>query len=485
MPTPKRNEKQDEFVSRCIPIVLNDGTAQDQDQAVAVCHSMWEKAMSDEEKGLIEGAGIPDGTGPGCNVPYGAKSFSDLDAAQQAEETVQAVKVRTYQFQGLVDNVLFDSETDDKVGAIERIANEFVNLVKDALNMFKAKPTPDENKESGMMFWKEADGQYRWIARYSNNFRDVDNPPEIIAGKSHRRFVEMVDKKEVEPPELWLWHVKDWKWGKANWVAYDDSGFALAGGTVDKGFEPLVESLMALAPDSLRVSHGMPKQSVVRDPDDPSIIVEHITREISPLPAWAAANQLTGFILSKEATMAIPDEKRATLQEEWNIAPDLLGSLEAANAAEAEEAKDAGIEQKEKKDSEESTEEAQPSTEEAVEPEPLTRDELGQVVAAIGQHLTTVNQQIQALAGEVKEIKETREAKDAETLTDLFQRAIGHEQAKVDGRTSLAKSAPKEAEPDEQKAVVVDTGNPLVDGIVNQLVTGTAWDAFREGQEVQ
>ena len=64
-------------------------------------------------------------------------------------------------------------------------------------------------------------------------------------------------------------------------------------------------------------------------------------------------------------------------------------------------------------------------------------------------------------------------------------RDAGHEQAKADGRTSLAKSAPKEAEPGEQKAVVVDTGNPLVDGIVNQLVTGTAWDAFREGQEVQ
>jgi len=41
MPTPRPNETQDDFVSRCIPVVLKDGTADDQEQAIAICFSMW------------------------------------------------------------------------------------------------------------------------------------------------------------------------------------------------------------------------------------------------------------------------------------------------------------------------------------------------------------------------------------------------------------------------------------------------------------
>lgn len=43
MPTPRTDESRDDFVGRCIPIVLDDGTADDQDQAVAICNSMWEE----------------------------------------------------------------------------------------------------------------------------------------------------------------------------------------------------------------------------------------------------------------------------------------------------------------------------------------------------------------------------------------------------------------------------------------------------------
>jgi HK97 family phage major capsid protein/HK97 family phage prohead protease len=42
MPKPGKNESHDDFISRCIPIVLDDGTAKDQAQAVAICNSIWE-----------------------------------------------------------------------------------------------------------------------------------------------------------------------------------------------------------------------------------------------------------------------------------------------------------------------------------------------------------------------------------------------------------------------------------------------------------
>ena len=41
MPTPNPNEPEKDFVSRCIPIVLEKGTAKDNKQAAAICYSMF------------------------------------------------------------------------------------------------------------------------------------------------------------------------------------------------------------------------------------------------------------------------------------------------------------------------------------------------------------------------------------------------------------------------------------------------------------
>lgn len=44
IPNPKPNEEKKEFIDRCIPIVIEDGTAETPEQAVAICNSMWETA---------------------------------------------------------------------------------------------------------------------------------------------------------------------------------------------------------------------------------------------------------------------------------------------------------------------------------------------------------------------------------------------------------------------------------------------------------
>ena len=49
MPTPSKGENKSDFVSRCIPIVLDDGTADGNDQAVAICNSMWDDAHKASE----------------------------------------------------------------------------------------------------------------------------------------------------------------------------------------------------------------------------------------------------------------------------------------------------------------------------------------------------------------------------------------------------------------------------------------------------
>jgi hypothetical protein len=43
MPVPKEDETEEEFVKRCIPIVLDEGIAKDGKQAVAICHAIFKK----------------------------------------------------------------------------------------------------------------------------------------------------------------------------------------------------------------------------------------------------------------------------------------------------------------------------------------------------------------------------------------------------------------------------------------------------------
>ena len=42
MPTPRAGESRDAFIQRCIPLVLEEGTADDEEQAYAICVSYWE-----------------------------------------------------------------------------------------------------------------------------------------------------------------------------------------------------------------------------------------------------------------------------------------------------------------------------------------------------------------------------------------------------------------------------------------------------------
>jgi hypothetical protein len=48
MPYPKKDEKKSDYISRCIPYVIKEGTAKDEKQAAAICYSMWEKHETSE-----------------------------------------------------------------------------------------------------------------------------------------------------------------------------------------------------------------------------------------------------------------------------------------------------------------------------------------------------------------------------------------------------------------------------------------------------
>lgn len=361
-------------------------------------------------------------------------------------------------------------ESKKELNLIERVWD----AIKERLSPSQVLQTPPDQ---GFMLQKDSSGNYRWFARYTNKYRDVDNPPQILSEKSHLRFVDRLDKGLAPMPVLQLWHVKEWTIGVADWVAYDDTGFMVASGMVTPEAIPVAEEVKEW--DDLQCSHGMPISTIQYDPDDPSVIVAYETREISLLPGYAAANKLTGAIL-KEEDMAIPEHKKNALIAR-GVAPELLAGLEKANQKDAALAGEKGIESKERKEQEtpqeppaeeaaavvdeapaqdnESGEAPQSADESAEEPHFVTakevEDALVAVTSVLSKQIETLAQSVNALQSNIKELKESDDARFADvarhsTQASLLaaiseQRATGSKSAQLKPDAKLAESKPKEA----------------------------------------
>jgi hypothetical protein len=50
MPSVEKGESEEKYVSRCIPIVIKEGTAKDSAQAAAICHSMYQQHQKKESQ---------------------------------------------------------------------------------------------------------------------------------------------------------------------------------------------------------------------------------------------------------------------------------------------------------------------------------------------------------------------------------------------------------------------------------------------------
>lgn len=336
-------------------------------------------------------------------------SFSEYESIKDAESMMYKIKHYASMLPGMIMAILDREDITDKQDAIENAASEFVEriksddmatkqntIAKQVASVKEPAIKQADKPKSNILIWKE-DGVYKWLAVYSNNI--IDKEQEIISSDSHKNFVDLVDKGLAPLPELWLWHRPEWKWGQATQVAYDDSGFALATGYVDKGCEAIAEWIVSK--ENMPVSHGMPPNSIIRDDNNPLIINRHITREISPLLNGKEANSYTGFAVLKEDIMAIPQEKREALLKE-GLSEDVLNSLEAKNQATQKEVQDAGLATKE--------EEQETKQEDYVTLETMV-EALGKVTGPVLEVVKAQQEQIETLTKELKELKLTDEDK--------------------------------------------------------------------------
>jgi hypothetical protein len=60
MPYPKKGEKKEDYISRCIPYVLKEGTADDKQQAAVICYSLWTRNNESNESIITKYIGKDD-----------------------------------------------------------------------------------------------------------------------------------------------------------------------------------------------------------------------------------------------------------------------------------------------------------------------------------------------------------------------------------------------------------------------------------------
>lgn len=448
-------------------------------------------------------------------VPYGVKSFAELEAWQAGRDRASDVQKTANQFVSMMGNIVYDNlDGDVDTNGMNALFSEYQDVLANAANEEKSiiqkskkflgiKSKPDTSERPSLFIWKSKERDaIQWMTVYSNNFLDDDRPQNIITKDSHMRFVDMVDKEVFPLPELWLYHIPQYKFGEAEWVAYDDNGFALAGGIIDNNPAAinLAKEISMLDPSMIRVSHSMPKTSVKYDGSDERSIVEHQTIEISPLPDFVAATQLTGFVLdkSKEADdMAIDKKKRDILENQWGISPTTLDAVEEANKLMKQGAETVGLESKEiaeevveeivavvaepeaAKDEPEIEEVAKEITEEVTKETDITREEIAEginsAIAPINEFLTKQSELLQSLVDSVDGLKATETEKIEKTLGEtpvasiasLIQgfSAIGNSATQIDGRTTLAKSMPEQTQPED--TTVGKTGINFLDNLIS------------------
>jgi hypothetical protein len=406
----------------------------------------------------------------------GPLTFADMMAEEEAQEQAEHMHDLTYKFQRLASNIMA-SEVEDKAAALSALAAEYSDMMKacmagemddkakeiakqiagdnqptkDVPATEKAPQVEPDPAEKSLFIWKEAD-TYRWLAAYSNNRRDDDNPPEIISSASHKEFDEALQKGEWPMPELWPWHVP-FPVGVATFHAYDEaSGFPVAGGYFYKGMEWAAEGMMEAGWDG--TSHGMPSEWIQRDSQSPTILIRHRTKEISPLPNWAAANKLAFFIINKESSMAdekgLPPHKREEFVKAFG--EERVTQIEEALADRSKSADEAGIEKKE-----------QTQSEKAKEP---TAADVVKGLEFIVEQLNALNDKVEARFKALEEAT-VKEEDQFDIVAQLRAKsAIGKEAARIDGRSQLAKDGPKETLP-ETPTVAATGGVPigLVDGL--------------------
>lgn len=292
------------------------------------------------------------------------------------------------------------------------------NFLKDILNMFKT-----SKKKSTFFIEKDLDGEYRWLGVSTNRYVDREN--EILSDQAHKDFNEYLNEHPEWKVELQLWHTPQTAMkSPADWWDYDEeNGFFFFSGKLTKEEAEMLEGI-----EDPRMSHGF--QVFARNG---KIITKYLSNEVSVLPGKYVANPYTEFTseyyFQKEEENMFSADKRAWLIERKG--EEYVESLEANSKQfrEGLEAMDVEFKSIEAEYLEEL--ETQKAEEVAKAAEPIVRDVVADVVAAIdmegmfnamkelaakAEANAAMGDEIKALRAEVEFLKTTEDEKMAKAI---------------------------------------------------------------------
>ena len=217
-------------------------------------------------------------------VPYDVYSFGQFEVVDRLDDIRQEYTKVFNIFVQIADNIMYNRP--------DGFADRLIQLTSDfTKKILEIKLQEGEILKSGSVALFKSHGELQWIGVPTNKFQDREK--DILSDVAHRKFVKMLKDGTAEMPKLFPWHTGEI--GKATWVDYDERGFLIAGGTINKAYEDYVINLVGNTTEPLGMSHGMYNKDIVRDSANPNVIIEYKSFEFSFLPQSYAANLLTSF----------------------------------------------------------------------------------------------------------------------------------------------------------------------------------------------
>lgn len=437
-------------ISRANQVKLKDGSTISESKANAI--KAKAQKILDQHKSYDEGE-------LELNTLF-VTNFDEWDQAKEVAELHAGVQSLNTAMSTIVNNIIWAGDIKDKAAAIKKAADGYEERMRSITT--KKKTLTDKVKEflgfkPDFSVFKDASGTWRFEGTYSN--ADQDRDRETLMPEAHKAFAGMVNCQAVPYPVLLAWHVKGVPMGQADSISYNEEAHtAHVSGYWLPEFYPVAETVSQLK--DLGMSHGMPRDLIERNPDNPAQIVRYVSSEVSFLPKWAAANLGTNFTV-REDTMLKEDQVK--FLKELGLSDDYIQRLPLTKEADTAVEKEA------------ETEEPKVEEKEVVAPPPDSGQQeiieaikgLAEVVGQIGLALKSTNDRLDGLEKtETERLKTVVADTPAMSLKDMIMASIvGKDQVAVDGRNSLMKSAPVE------KKAVGQTGIPVID----TMIAGGDW----------
>lgn len=260
-------------------------------------------------------------------------------------------------------------------------------------------------QDSAFTVQKDLNGNWRWMASFTNNFKDRDG--EIISEKALDGYLERVNSGLTPMPELWLGHIEGTKHGQADMV-FGVGSFVTAVGSFDgtPEAEKAIEFYKKNA-SKVALSHGFTFPSWgLKD----GIYDVVNVFEISVLPApLVASNPFTEFEVNNMKQISPEQQTALSLV----FGKDKVDTIIESRRQQSEEIKAAGVAFKDFAEvpAETPADEAATVEVEAVKP---MADMLIELLEAQGELLSVLTAQGKA----IKAMQELSATKDAALATE-------------------------------------------------------------------